>query len=367
MAAWVANKWASFEDWVARVQFSGETRIRLYSALCQLLENNVPIRAATAKINAMYGQDKSDPLAVVTKECGQTLDDGEQFSTGLMRWVPFEEYSLIAAGEHSGKLTESLESAIDLIAAKSKISSSLKTATVYPTFLTFTMAVLLYLIAKQMIPNMAMMVNPETWTGASYVLYVVSNMTNDYGQGFTIFSIASLILIIYSLPRLTGKIRIFLDRLPIYSLYRTIQGATFLMNMSVMMNSGIPVLEALEILKKNSSAWMKERIEGACFGVRQGSNLGVALEDAGYNFPDKEAVQYICVLADYAGFEKSISRYSQRWLKSTIDRVEQFAAMTKNVGLILIGCLMSLIVIGSTDMSTSAADAQSTASRHYQK
>lgn len=357
----LADGWAAFETWVIKMQFGSESRIKVYTSMGLLLENGIPIKTVMEKILKIYsknGKDTRSALPNIIRECIQALGDGDQLSSGLMKWIPAEEHALIVAGEKSGQLAESVRSCISVLEAKRKIRSAMFAPATYMLMLTITLCVLLYIVSVQLVPEMSTSVDPRNWTGSAYVLYLISDFTTSYGIATAVLLVCLGVSIIVSLPRLTGRIRVLFDRGPFYSLYRTIQGSTFLLNVSVMMKSGIPLLEALETLQENSNKWMAERIEGTCFGVRQGSNLGVALDDAGHGFPDRDAILFISVLADYKGFEDSLDTFSKRWLDQSVIRVGRLAELMKNIGFFIVGGFMALIVAGSTEMSDSATSPQ---------
>lgn len=353
----LADSWAQFEDFVVKIQFTSASRIELYEGLIQLLENNVPIKDVVSRLHdtwSNYGRDTKSPLSIITKECMQALEDGDKFSDGLTKWVPVEEGAIIFAGEKSGKLVQALESAVEIIEAKQAISTARKSAVVYPAFVAFSAVLLLWLISEKMIPQMTRNVDPTSWTGSAYLLYSVSYITTNYGLGILTLITGWVTWAVYSLPRAAGPSRIYFDHLPIFSMYKVVQGSTFLLNISVMMEANIPLLDALDTLKRKNTRYMVERINGIMFGVRQGSNLGVAMEDCGYNFPSKTAIQFITILAGHAGFEESLKRYSKRWLKKAIKDIEKRSLMARNIGLVLIGGIMILILLGTQEMADSS-------------
>ena len=127
------------------------------------------------------------------------------------------------------------------------------------------------------------------------------------------------------------------------------------------MRANIPPYQALEMLAEYANPWLRERIQGAMYGIRMGSNLGVALEDAGYNFPDKKAIQFVRILAAREGFEAAINNYAQRWLAESVHRLQVMARMTFGVAMLVIGLLMGIVVMGTQEMQSSFE----TSNNHY--
>ncbi|MCX2694508.1 type II secretion system F family protein [Pseudomonas sp. DCB_CB] len=360
-----ADKWAQFEDFTVRIQFTSGSRIELYEGLIQLLENNVPIKDVVERLYDTWsnnGKDTKSPLSIITKECMQSLEAGDKFSDGLTKWIPMEESAIIFAGEKSGKLVQALESAVEIIESKQAISTARKSALVYPIFVAASAAILLWLISEKMIPQMTRNVDPNSWTGSAYLLYSIANITTNYGLLILTAILGWVAWSVYSLPRSTGRKRLLFDHFPIFGMYKVVQGSTFLLNVSVMMQANIPLLEVLDTLKRGNTKYMTERINGIMFGVRQGSNLGVAMEDSGYNFPSKTAIQFITILAGHNGFEESLKRYSKRWLKKAVKEIEERSLMARNIGLALIAGIMMLVILGTQEMADSSMEMGSTVS-----
>ncbi|MEB0222039.1 type II secretion system F family protein [Pseudomonas sp. AB12(2023)] len=344
---------SNVDEFVIRVQFTSRTRIEFYRSIALLLDNNVLLNEALIELYNVFSEDgkkKSDALAVVALECHRGMSNGLKLSEALKRWVPHQEATLIAAGEKSGALSQALKDAIRTIIYKQRIVSAVLGATLYPSFLYTLAGVLLWVISALLVPKMAKISDPETWEGVGQILYLVASATTSFGI-YTLVGLVLLIIFIFlSLPRWTGDMRVFMDRWPIYTTYRVLHGSTFLLNVSVMIRAGIPLLDALLLLSKGGSPWLKERIDAAIYGTRQGGNLGVALDRAGHRFPEKRAVQFLKILASRDGFEDAINNFSMEWLEQCIKRVEASAALSLIISSAFMAGLMALVVLGTFDM-----------------
>ncbi|MRK19097.1 hypothetical protein FUT48_00200 [Pseudomonas sp. JG-B] len=210
---------------------------------------------------------------------------------------------------------------------------------------------MLYVIAIKLIPRMAILSDPEYWTGAAYLLYLLSYFVEHYGVASIAVILLVLIAVVRSLPRLVRGRRV-LDKFPIYSTYRALNGATFLLNVAVMMRANIPLYEALRTLSNRAQPWLEDRIEAALRGVGLGKNLGVALDLAGHNFPDKKAIRVITVLSGREGFEEAINRYAERWLNAVIKKIQKTASVMFIICILFIGALVGLVAIGTTQMNS---------------
>lgn len=349
------SAWVTLDEKIIKLQFTGAKRINFYELLQNLVENKLNTHEALDELYKVWsenGKNRGSALATVAADLLAKMSNGQPLSRALANWVPFEEAALIAAGEKTGRLVIALEDAKRILIAKQRIGAAVKSALIYPAMLCLPLCYLLYIVANELVPSMARVSPPDTWTGAGYLLYAMSSAVTDFGLAFICLVLAIIVLAFFSLSRWTGGIRIAFDKLPLYSLYRKVQGSTFLLNLAVMMRANISVHEALNILDGFSTPWMKERLQGALYGLRQGKNLGEALENAGHSFPDKESIQFVRILASRNGFADSINRYSNRWLEQSITSVEKSATMIRNVLIVLIGLVMAVVLIGGQDLQS---------------
>lgn len=366
----ISDFFASFDEQLFKLQFSSGARIEFYESMKNLVENEVPTSAALKELYVVWsdnGRKKRSALAVICRDIISQMANGAPLSDAISRWAPYEEASLIAAGEQGGRESEAFDDCIRIIIAKQKIRGAIANATLYPAFLMIPLSGLLWVVSAKLVPAMARHSDPESWSGSAYALYLLASFFTGYGMVTLCTFMILAILFVYSLPRLRGGVRIFLDSCPLYSIYRMVHGSTFLLNLAVLMRAGVPLNAALQGLEKFANPWLKERIEGANYGVRQGSQLGTALENAGHNFPDKKAIQFIRILGERDGFSASISRYSERWLESSIKHISRFADVMKNGILILLGIIMALVVLGSQDMQSNITDRAERSTQSVQK
>lgn len=346
----------AFDNFVIRLQFGAGARIEFYEAMTLLMENGVLLNDALKemyKVASDEGRKPKNPRAIVLYDCMMGVAEGRPLSKVLANWVSPEECSLISAGEKSGRLVDdkdgpgAFSQAIKVITAKRDIMGAISMATVYPTVLGALSVVLLNMVSTKLVPKLAKSANPENWEGAAALLYAIAQFVTGYGKP----ALAALLLVVAaifgSLPYLRGDIRFYLDKVPPWSVYRMLHGSTFLLNVAVLLQAGIKLQDALGLLSETAKPWLRERIEAAKYGIGIGGSLGVALSKAGYDFPDRKAVQYLMILSNRQGFETAIGRFGDRWLKESIRNIQSTAKVALATGILLIGGLMMIVVAGA--------------------
>lgn len=346
----------SYRDLRLRRSFGSAARIQFYDTLALLMDNGVQLLNALTEISNVASDDGEKPNAPLAVICNSLIDGvrgGKRLSSLLRRYANYEECSLIASGEKSGDMSEAFERAVKLVQKKAEIAGAVQMATIYPTILGALIVYLLNMVGTLLVPKFAKMTNPETWEGTAWIVYMIGEFVVHYGLLALIAVVVLVAAIMLSMPYLRGTVRIYLDRVFPWSLYRIKHGGPFLLNVAVQTESGVQLRDALESLAKDANPWLRERIEAALYGIGIGANLGVALKNAGYEFPDRLAIRYLVLITNQEGFHGAIIKFSERWMDETVKKAQTIGYVALGVGIIIIGALAMLIMSGVSGMTTS--------------
>lgn len=349
-----------FNDRVVRMNFNAKARIEFYETISLLIGNGVKLSDALAGAYNVYSEDGKNPgapLAVICSDLIAGLKSGQKLSDVLSRYVDHTESSLIAGGEVSGDMRQAFEYAVKVITKKGEIRGAVIMATAYPGFLSIMMVYLINMVAKDLVPKFAKMSNPATWEGAAHILYQMGQFVQSYGAVSLVVVVMVVAVVVGTLPTFRGELRVRLDKFFPWSLYRMLHGSTFLLNVAVMVGSGIQMQSALQKLAQHANPWLKERISAAVYGVTIGANFGQALKDTGYDFPDEKSVRYLQLIANQDGFDKAVTNFAERWMDETVKQAQALGKTVLGVGIGLIGALMLLIMTGANDIASTIQNA----------
>ncbi|EKN6178776.1 type II secretion system F family protein [Yersinia enterocolitica] len=331
-----------------KISFGTGARIQFYTNLCMLLENRVQLVDGLQQIITIMGKNRKSKSAAakVAIACHDALTQGESFANGLSEWVSSSEVALISAGEKSGDLERSLKDAINLIDGISQIKKALIGAVIYPMVLIVMLSFLLHIISDSLVPKLASVAPPENWEGAAYVLYLLAEFTTHYGLITLIGIIGTITFVILSFRLLNGRVRIVLDKIPPWSVYRSIQGCVFLLNMSLLLRAGVRLQTTLELLYvRAGTKWLASRIEAILQGISNGFSLGESMSESPYVFPDEESISYMQLLCSLQGFEESLTRFAVHWLEKTVKKVKAAAAAFLLISVLTMGLTLGVVVL----------------------
>ncbi|MBW5814210.1 MULTISPECIES: type II secretion system F family protein [Yersinia] len=334
---------------LVRHTFSTGYRLQFYDALRFLLGNGNPLGVALrmiAEVHTDFGRHWH-PYGDLVDDCLESLSDngaGRTLEDVLAAWGPLEEAALISAGMRSGKLPETLLQASKLVEARRRILTLVGKMSLYPLLLFCLGGGMLVINGAYLIPTLRKISDPKNWSGALGFMHLLANFTDK--QGAAVVSAVAIMmgLVLWSIPRWRGRLRRIADNMVPWSVYQDIQGAVFLMNMAALLRANVQTLAALQILLPFSSPWLQERLGSIIARVEQGDHLGKALRNSGYQFPSKEAANYLSLLTEGDGAPDIIGRYGDRWLEQTLERVNKRAIVVMFFSLLLIFSFFLLIL-----------------------
>lgn len=337
------------EIFFAKAQFNGEVRVKFYRKLSSLLTNGVPAMQALELLYARAsnnGKSRGAPLAVVLESIIQVVRSGGSLASGLKVWVPTAEGMLLQAGERSGSLEEAMISACEVMDSGTRMKAAVKGGVTYPAILFMAAMGVLLLFGLKVIPEFARVADPKSWTGVAAMMYVMSNAVQVYTiPGFG--AIAAVIAVIMSsLPRMTGAMRIKLDAFPPYSIYRISVGSGFMISLSALVKAGVPLEKALQELRATATPYLSERIQATIMGLRSGVNFGEALNRAGHKFPDQEIIDDITIYASLSGFDKAMETVAKEWLEKGVEDVNAKAKALNGAAMGFMGGVIGFLVYG---------------------
>lgn len=349
----------SFLSWYWRSKFEGEKRDEFYVSLALQLQSGVQILPSCDTLYEIHSDEGRKPnaiLAIVSQECAAGIANGVPIHETLGRWVPYDEQSSIQSGatigasERSDSLAEGLERARKIIVQKKLMRMALIKAMASPLFTLAATFAAFYFVCVSILPQFAAQSHRQ---GHAYT----PTFAESFGMGFAhygpeiAFGIVVLVFaVIMSFGRLTGRARLYLDKIPPWNIYRMVEGAKLIYNIGILLKGGMQKVEMLEMLAQNAPPYLRERIEGALLGVRNGKTLGDALYESGYDFPSREAVAYVRVIGGLKGGDEQLMVLGEKWMERTIEQLDASAVFFKNLAIILGGILATLLATVINDM-----------------
>ncbi|MBY4841134.1 type II secretion system F family protein [Pantoea sp. DY-5] len=337
--------------WIGQKTFSTSDRTTLYEDLAFLLESNQKTEDAIAGMQRSRRR-KNDPMLLCLSDVRRALTRGRGIEAGLAGWVPPQETTILRAGRAAKDLQGALHRAIFVVKGMGEMKSITISNLSYPALLLGSTFYMMKMVYERFLPQLERMVPVENWTGA---LWWLGSLTHFFIDNRYLLAVALAVFsgwVIWSLPRLTGPARKrVLDRLFPWSLYREMQGVSFLLNLSALLRANVRTDEALDMLSRNATPWLYERLTAAKRQVARGKHLGLALADSGYVFPSRDAIDRLSLLTASPGGEDNIENFARMWLTKTIERIKRTTRLLQVAGMLICAGYLLLTFIATQNLS----------------
>lgn len=244
--------------WLAKKIFASK-RADFYSDLAEALADNAILVERIIEFERRAAE-RNDALEPLYKLWLKRMDD-RSFSQALIDTVPNSDVMILESAEQSNMLIDGLIFLSKAIIAGQKMRSALKTAIAGPAFLSIMFFALLVGFAYFLVPVLIQIMPPDTWPWIGRALYYVSQIITGYALWIAALILALSSAYAYSLPRLTGKSRDWLDNhIPFYSIYRDFVGSIFLVSLASLMRAGVGLAESLNTLELHANPWLARHI-----------------------------------------------------------------------------------------------------------
>ncbi|HIJ38510.1 MAG TPA: hypothetical protein HPP80_06390 [Rhodospirillaceae bacterium] len=339
-----------------RLLFNSRLRFQLYRKVGGLIRTGMPLPLALDAVwqYASNTGRRNSVLAAVLKDWRQRVYDGQGCGRSLAHWVPFSEWIIIEAG--AANLAEALDDAARLIDVSRQVAAAVMNALTYPLFLLVLFMGILWVFSEQALPAFAQIKPMAEWTGISAGMAVLAELAHWSLLPMAIGAILGLALFWWTLPKWTGRLRGLLDHYIPWSLYRFLRAVSFLMSLSALLRSGLPIIEAIRRLRVSAGPWLAERLDAVLYYLSSGHDLGTALRLAGHGFPDDQLIEDLAIHASIGGLEESLDGIVKEWLALKIEHLNRSAGIIRALSMVFLAfsiAIMQLSIIGLQQQLTS--------------
>ncbi|WP_104505561.1 type II secretion system inner membrane protein GspF [Acinetobacter indicus] len=255
----------------------------------------------------------------------------------------------IAAGERSGHLDLILDQLSDYTENRFAMQKKVQGAMIYPIILMLMSFAIVMGLMTYVVPDIVKTFDQDK--GALPWITVALMQASDFIRLAWPFLLVGTILGIFLLVRFlkTSAGHYAFDRLtlklPLFGkLSRGISAARFASTLSILTQSGVPLVDALKIGAAVSSNWViRDSVNLAAEKVTEGGNLGTQLERSGY-FPPM-MVQMIKSGEASGELDRMLERASTMQDREVTTLISTLLALLEPLMLVLMASIVLVIVI----------------------
>ena len=319
--------------------------------LATLVRSSLPLEEA---LHTVSRQSTRPNLKSIMFAVRSRVLEGHSLAQGLNDFpAAFPELyrATVAAGEQSGHLDTVLERLADYTEARQQLQQKISQALIYPILLTsISILVIVFLLTFVMPQITQVFANTgQQLPWLTTAMIATSEFLQDYG-----FLLLAGIVVAYIAARMSLKNESTRQRyhgvllkIPLVkSLVQGLNTARFARTFSILMGSGVPVVEALRISAQViSNLPMRNAVTDVSHRVREGASLHKSLYDSGY-FPPM-TTQLIASGEASGDLDAMLERAAQSQEREVESLISRLMAIFEPVLLLVMGMIVLVIVLAT--------------------
>ena len=259
--------------------------------------------------------------------------------------------SMIRAGEIGGILEPILHRLSDHLEREQEISAKVKAASIYPIIISVFALIMVFVILTFVMPTFVSMFASSGVELPAPTRVLLSLATILRSKG--VFMLAGLTAVIILLKAWGKKAngRLFFDRLylklPVIGpTISRIAVARFARTMGTLVKSGIPVLQALEIVEDVvGNAVISRAVKSARISIREGESIALPLVQSGVFEP--MVTQMIAVGEETGALDEMLIKMSDYFEREVIYMIDSMMSVIEPLLILVVALLVGGIVVAT--------------------
>jgi type IV pilus assembly protein PilC len=314
-----------------------------------MLAAGIPVIQA---VRVFAEQTKHKYFKTVAEAISYQLEKGQSLSevlTGYSYIFNEAEIGMIKSGEVTGRLNEVLNRLADEVTASVELRRKIRSAMIYPVIVIFFVIAALYAMLRFVIPQMSQLFESTGLELPGITKFIIS--ASDFvvangllvGIGFfgTIFGIVT-----FAGTKL-GKLlfhRLALNLPAISEFFRSINQSRFARSMSNLLNSGVSIIDAVNITAKSlTNVVYRNKVNAIAKDVAQGINISESIQDSKYF--SNLTVSMISVGEKTAQLDELMRKIAEYYESKTADMAENFSKIIQPFIIAIVGSMVAAIVL----------------------
>lgn len=328
---------------------SGSDLAILTRQLATLVASGLPLEEA---LQVTVEQSEKPAIKSIMLAVRGRIKEGHALADALAQFpnvFPELYRSTVAAGEQTGHLALVLNRLADYTENREQLTQSIMQALIYPAVLTLTALAVVALLLGYVVPQVVGVFSDlgQTLPFLTRALIAVSGFIASYGLIIFAAIVAGFFVWrrLLQQPALLKRWHVFLLRLPLISkLVRGVNTARFARTFSILVASGVPVLEGMRIgASVMANLPMREAVDAAATRVREGANISYALDKSDC-FPP--IVVHLVASGESSGkLEEMLERAAISQERELENRINLLMKLFEPVLILVMGLVVLMIVL----------------------
>ncbi len=330
-----------------------EEKVYFFHLLAVMIDAGVPLIQA---LKILANRTKSERFRRILNTIGYSVTQGKNFSEAMARFPDVfgdMEVGIVRSGEAAGNLDKMLFKLSDQLDKSHALQIKVITSSIYP----IAVLVVLVLVASAMliwvVPSL---VNLLTESGmqekdfplATQILLHLSRFLTGYWWAVIIGVFFVVMFFRVYISSDNGKFRwdYFKLRFPVIgSLLRRVIVLRFIGNLGILIESGLPVVQALTILASSTSNELyRLKMWQVIARVQQGEKISTSLADSSFLFP--ETVTQMLAVGEQSAMIGPISeKIAEHYDREVDNALKRLTSLLEPIMIVFVGLTVAVLAL----------------------
>lgn len=335
-----------------KVDFLTKVQLRDIAVFCRQFATIISAGLTIINgLNILRQQTENKKLKDIIDKVYEDVQKGKTLSESLRlhKEFPLLFVNMVEAGEVSGKLDEILERMAGYYEKEDRLRKKINSALMYPSVISFVAITIVVFLVIKVLPvfiDMFKGYNAQL-PMPTRILLGISNGIRNYWY----IIIAVIILMIYLIKRYIEspegryKYHAFLLKLPIIGIInKKVVTSRFARTLSTLLGSGIPVIQAMDIVEKTvTNAVLEQGISRCKESIKKGSGLARPLTSINV-FPPM-LIEMISIGEETGTLDGMLSKTAQFYDDEVDIVVSGLTTLIEPVIIVLLAGIVGFIII----------------------
>lgn len=317
--------------------------------LATLMRSGIPLNDG---LKALVEQVESRTLEVVLRDVRERINTGASFAEALEQHpgvFPPLYVSMMRAGEAAGNSDVVLERLASFMMRQAQMKNQVMSALMYPIIMLAVGAVVVSVLMIKVVPELISLVEAQ---GAELpmptaVLKSITEFVTDYWVLMITGVILANMLLTFTRSRPGGRYATdrFLLNMPVVGdLFKKQAIARFSTTLSTLLKTGVPVLEAIKIVREIiANAVLQRILDELHAAILRGADISTPLKNSGV-FPP--AVGYMIAVGEQSGeLEQVLDSIAEAYEVEVDIATQRMTALLEPIMILVMAGLVAFIVM----------------------
>jgi type II secretory pathway component PulF len=303
-------------------------------------------------LSILYGQSDKERLKNLILDLHTTVKNGATFSDALNKhaaFFPSLYVNLIKTGEASGRLDDVLDELDRFLSKEEEFKMHVKTALAYPTLMILVGACVIFVLFSYVIPKLSAIFADFDYQLPlpTQIMLKVSGFFNSWWWTMVLGAgvLMGVLMRMSKSPEGRARLDWMRLRIPVVAGLTSRQSlARFCRTLSLLMRSGLPVFQALQVSipTLENAVYMKE-MEGVKKEVLEGVSLSSSMKKI--SFLPSFLVQMVSVGEEGGRLESVLNEVANIYTQETDEKLKVITALLEPMIILVLGLVLGSIVL----------------------